>query len=272
MSNIKILWTFKKNKIHIDFVFVDLFETILKNDTHCIILDKTKMCTYVALEICNQKFAIYDYEFHWFISKFKWYPMNGYATMKIKQEVLNEFPDLPFELNQNISMDNIIKTYLLKQPKIINNKHDEFRIVLHHCNNKLRDNRTKNIMWFGKYEQKSIQSIQKIYKPPIEVRHLSMFLPKYCKWINAKKCYRIDEHPSIFYMIKTGDSKHKYIESLKGKKHTPLQKYIDVMEKYEMLEHRPFYDCNSYIDFIQKMNRLNIECINITNYVKHIFY
>jgi hypothetical protein len=243
-----------------------------------ILNDKFTNRKYVAMHIVNGKFAFYNHEFHDIIKIFKWYPNNGYASSILRQEHIDQIPDLPLEndpgrkktfktemispfaLNRQIYMHLLIKIYILGEPKILLNKHDEFRTVFHHINGWNRDNRIDNMMWIGRYEQISIFKVfGKLFKPPVEVRHLSMYLPKYVKWINAKRCYRIDEHPVIFTLVKSGESKHKYWSSLIGKKTTPIEKYLDVMQKYEQLQNTPYYQFPTYVAFLEKMEQLKLE-------------
>jgi hypothetical protein len=261
-----------------------------------VVQDKLTNRKYVVMHIINGKFAIYDYDFHDVIKIFKWYPNNGYACSILKQEHVDQLENLPaapagtkksikrrerkallqkegkdpfpFEINRPIFMHLLIKVYILNEPQVINNKHDEFRTVFHHINGWKRDNRIENIMWIGRFEQISIFKVfGKLYKPPPEVRYLNMYLPKYVQWINAKRCYRINEHPVIFQMVRLGTSKHKYIESKKGKKHTAYEKYIDVMEKYEMLQNSPYYTYPSYINFLETMEYLKLDYKTITGFV-----
>jgi hypothetical protein len=274
---------------------LESYENTDINDYY-IVIDKNTNRKYVVMHIINGKYSIYDHEYHPIISLFKWYPNNGYACSILRTEHLEKINDLPyteegvhkslkirermhlppFELNRQIFMHILIKAYILKEPKFIENKHDEFRTVFHHINGWNRDNRIENIMWIGRYEQLSIFKIGKLFKPPVEVRHLSMELPKYVKWINAKRCYRIDEHPVIFRMVKEGTSKHKYITSHIGKKTTPLQKYTDVMEKYEKLQNSPYYHFPTYINFLETMEKLKeenkeiLECIYRQKIIKVI--
>lgn len=274
-QRLKLSLSIDDEHVRVSFRMVDHYELLDKCDnndinSYYVIQDNVKDMAYVAMHIINGKFAIYDHRFHWIISRFKWYPNNGYACTVLKKEHLDEFPDLPFEVNKQMMMHMLIKVYLLKEPKIINNKHDEFRTVFHHINDRRRDNRVENLMWIGRYEQISILKKGKLYKPPVEVRHLCPELPKYCKWINAKRCYRIDEHPVIFVMVREKKSKHKYIESKKGKKHTPLEKFRDVMAKHSMLQNSPYYDNPTYIGFLEKMNRLETENREIVDFVKSV--
>lgn len=275
---IKIELSVKNDVIKLDLKILNRYEIVEICETnglnnYYILLDTIKNSKYVVMHIVNGKFAIYDYIYHNIIKEFKWYPNNGNACTILEQIHIDKYPDLLklFELKTQLMMHVLIKVYLLKEPKIITNKHDDFRIVLHHINGKCRDNRVENLMWIGKYEQLSIFKTGKLNKTPIEVRYLSEELPKYVKWINAKRCYRIDEHPVIYVMVKNKEIKHKYICSLIGKKSTALQKYNDVMKKYKVLQQTPYYDNDTYQSFLDKMNRLEKENVDIINNVKGFF-
>ena len=234
----------------------------LLNENDYLIKDLLTEKEYVAIHIINGKFSIYDYKHHDIISLFKWYPNNGYACAILKEEHLIKLPDIlgVFELNKQIHMHLLIKVYILKEPKIINNKHDDFRTVFHHINGWCRDNRESNIMWIGRYEQVSILKTGKLNRSP----YLDKELPKYVKWINAKKCYRIDEHPVI---IKSS-TPHKYIESKKGVRYSESEKYFDVIEKYNVLQNTGYYNYETYNLFLETIEKLKNENNEIMDIIK----
>jgi hypothetical protein len=230
-----------------------------------IVKDNLSNRKYVVMHIVNGKFAIYDYEHHDVISKFKWSPNNGYACCLLKQEYIDLLPDITesYEINRLIYMHLLIKEYCLKLPKE-NEKH-----ILHHINERRRDNRKENMIWISKNQQRALlKKIGKFSKPPVEIRPIMPFLPKHCKWINAKKTFWIDSHPACFLAVEKKEQKHKYIESLKGKKWTIKQKFDDFIKKWEILMQKPyggqpsFY---SYIDFIKHLELSNKDIITLVS-------
>jgi hypothetical protein len=56
--------------------------------------------------------------------------------------------------------------------------------------------------------------------------------------------------------VENKQQKHKYIESLKGKKWTIQQKFEDFVKKYEALMAKPFNGFNSYYEFIEHQAHL----------------
>jgi len=206
---------------------------------------------YVAMHIVNGKFALYDFEYHDIISKFSWFPNNGYSCTILRQEHLNMFPDLPFEVNRQMMMHLLIKEYILGEVKA-NDKQ-----VLHHINECKRDNRIANMVWVSKNQQRALLKKGKLNKAPPEVRHLATELPRNVRWINAKKEYRIDSHPVNFLMVENKEVKHKYVESLKGKKWTMLQKYEDMLKKYEvMMTTKPYGGHDNYYKFLEHKEKM----------------
>lgn len=200
---------------------------------------------YVAMHVVNGKFALYDYEFHDVISKFTWFPNNGFACTIPREDHKETFPDLPYELNRQMFMHLLIKEYLLAQNK------ENDKQVLHHINECKRDNRKENMIWVSKNQQRALLKKGKLSKAPPEVRHLSLELPRNVRWINAKKEYRIDCHPVNFLMVENKEVKHKYVESLKGKKWTMLQKYEDMLKKYEEMMRKPYGGQESYYKYLE---------------------
>jgi hypothetical protein len=93
------------------------------------------------------------------------------------------------------------------------------------------------------------------------------FLPKHCKWINAKKSFWIDSHPACFLAVENKEIKHKYIESLKGKKWTIQQKFDDFLKKYETLMSKPYGGKENYCKFLEFKNSLEISNKLIVEFV-----
>lgn len=198
---------------------------------------------YVVMHIVNGKFAIYDFEFHDVIEKFTWNPNNGYACSILRQEHVQMFPEMAtmFEVNRIIHMHALIKRYCMK----------EEGEVIHHINGRMRDNRGANLIWISQNQQRAlIKPVGKLHKPPVEFRDRMPLLPPFCKWINAKKTFRIEGHPACFAAVERGEQKHKYIESLKGNKHSLQSKFEDFVRKYEELMGRPFGGQESYVAYM----------------------
>ena len=208
---------------------------------------------YVAMHIVNGKFAIYDHEYHDVVSKFSWNPNNGYACAVLRREHLEKFPDLAdvFEIDRMLYMHALIKKYCMKQC-------DE-EGVIHHVNGRMRDNRKENLIWVSANQHRALlKPAGKLYKPPVELRGKCPVLPEFCKWINAKKAFRLEGHPACFAAVERGEIKHKYIESLKGNKHGIESKYMDFMQKYEALMGNPFGGQDSYWTYLDQKKALEI--------------
>jgi hypothetical protein len=217
---------------------------------------------YGVMHIVNGKFAIYDFEYHNIIIKFKWHPNNGYACCLLKDEHFELLPDLPFEKNKLIYMHLLIQEYCLKIEK------PDDRHVLHHINERRRDNRKQNMIWVTKNQQRALlKVIGKLAKPPVEIRPIMPYLPKHCKWINAKKSFWIDSHPACFLAVENKEIKHKYIESLKGKKWTIQQKFDDFIKKYEALMNKPYGGKENYYKFLEFKKELEISNKLIVEFV-----
>ncbi len=219
---------------------------------------------YVVMHIIKGKFAIYDYEYHDVVSKFcPYYPNNGYACSIVRQHHKDQFPDLPFEVNKMMYMHLLIKIYCLKEPTD-NEKH-----VLHHINERKRDNRRENLIWLTKNQQRALlKKIGKLYKPPVEIRPIMPELPKFCRWINAKKSFWIDSHPACFLAVENKEQKHKYIESLKGKKWTIQQKFEDFQKKYDALMAKPYGGKESfpkYLEFQEMLEKTNKQLVTLAS-------
>jgi len=219
---------------------------------------------YVVMHIIKGKFAIYDYEYHDVVSKFcPYYPNNGYVCSIVRQHHIDQFPDLPFEVNKMMYMHLLIKLYCIKEPSV-NEKH-----VLHHINERRRDNRRENLIWVSKNQQRALlKKIGKLYKPPVEIRPIMPELPKFCRWINAKKSFWIDSHPACFLAVENKEQKHKYIESLKGKKWTIQQKFEDFQKKYDALMAKPYGGQESfpkYLEFQDILDKSNKELIMLAS-------
>lgn len=225
------------------------------NNNYYIINDISAERAYVVMHIVNGKFTVYDHEFHEVISKFeRWSPNNGYACSVLKQEHVDSLPgilELGYELNKIIYMHTLIKDYCLKQPKD-NEKH-----VLHHINERRRDNRRENLLWVSRNQQRALlKKIGKLGKPPVEIRPIMPYLPKFCRWINAKKAFWISDHPANFLAVENKEQKHKYIESMKGKKHTVQQKFEDFIKKYNDLMAKPYGNQESFPAYLQFQDHL----------------
>jgi hypothetical protein len=120
------------------------------NNNYYIVQDENER-KYVVMHIINGKYCIYDYEFHDIIKVFgTWYANNGTACCILKPQHIEAIPDLPFELNKLVYMHILIKEYCLKEPKQ-NEKH-----VLHHINERRRDNRRENLIWVSKNQQRAL--------------------------------------------------------------------------------------------------------------------
>lgn len=200
---------------------------------------------YVAMHIVNGKFAIYDHEFHDVIEKFTWNPNNGYACSILRKEHLELFPDMAvmFQIDKMVYMHSLIKQYCMRQ-----NAGEQ---VIHHINGRLRDNRKDNLIWLSRNQQRALMKpVGKLYKPPVELRCVTPFLPEFCKWVNAKKAFRIEGHPACYAAVESGEQKHKYVESLKGKKHSLQSKYVDFVKKYDVLMNMPFGGKESYGEYV----------------------
>lgn len=208
---------------------------------------------YVVMHIVNGKFAIYDHEFHDVVGKFRWNPNNGYACTILRREHLESVPDLEgvFEIDRMVHMHVLIKKYCM-------NECDEEGVVVHHINGRLRDNRKENLIRLSINQHRALMkpSGVKLYKPPVELRNVAPVLPEFCKWINAKKAFRMEGHPACFAAVERGQQPHKYIESLKGKKHNLVEKYKDFMVKYDALMNEPFGGQNSYWSYLDFKNKL----------------
>lgn len=201
---------------------------------------------YVVMHVVNGKFAVYDYEFHEIVSSFRWSPNNGYACCVLRDHNFERFPDLPFEVNKICYMHVLIKEYCLKEPKE-NEKH-----VLHHVNERRRDNRKENLVWISRNQQRALlKKIGKLGKPPVEIRPIMPELPKFCRWINAKKAFWISDHPACFLAVENKEQKHKYIESKKGKKHTVMEKFEDFLQKYDAMMSKPYNGHESFYKFLE---------------------
>ena len=225
------------------------------NNNYYVVRDPSAERDFVAMHVVNGKFALYDYEFHDVISKFeRWSPNNGYACSVLKQEHVEALPgilELGYEVNKIIYMHTLIKDYCLKQPKE-NEKH-----VLHHVNEKRRDNRRDNLIWVSRNQQRALlKKIGKLAKPPVEIRPIMPYLPKFCRWINAKKAFWISDHPANFVAVENKEQKHKYIESMKGKKHTVQRKFEDFLEKYNALMANPFGGQESFPAYLRFQEHL----------------
>lgn len=226
------------------------------NNNYYIVRDVEADRNYVVMHIVNGKFTVYDYEFHDVITKFeRWSPNNGCACSVLKQEHVDALPgmlELGYEVNKMVYMHALIKDYCLKQPKE-NEKH-----VLHHINEKKRDNRRENLIWVSRNQQRALlKKIGKLAKPPVEIRPIMPYLPKFCRWINAKKAFWISDHPANFVAVENKEQKHKYIESMKGKKHTVERKFEDFLEKYSALMAKPFGGQDSYPAYLQFQEHLD---------------
>ena len=222
------------------------------NNNYYIVKDEDDR-KYVCLHVVNGKFAIYDYEHHDIISKWTWSANNGTACSVLKQEHLALYPDLPYEVNKLIYMHLLIKEYCLKQHK------ESDKDVLHHINERRRDNRHENLIWVSKNQQRALlKKIGKLAKPPVEIRPTMPFLPKFCKWINAKKAFWISDHPANFVAVENKTQNHKYIESLKGKKHTIQEKFDDFVKKYEALMSNPFGGQENFYKYLEFQEMLEI--------------
>ena len=214
------------------------------NNFYYIIEDTEVNRKYVVMHVVKGKFAIYDYEHHDVISKFTWQPCNGMAVCMLREQHLALFPDMPYQVNRLIYMHLVIKDYCMKEPKNTD-KH-----VLHHINERCRDNRRENMIWIHRNCHRALlKKIGKCWKPPVECREKMPFLPKFCRWINAKKLFRCENHPANFIAVENKQEKHKYIESLKGKKHTLQAKFEDFVQKYEALMNKPFGGQESYYKY-----------------------
>lgn len=234
------------------------------NNNYYIIKDDNK--TYVLMHIVQGKFAIYDYEYHDLILKLgPWHPNNGTACFVLRQHHIDAVPDLPYEVNKLVYMHLLIKEYCLKEQST-NEKH-----ILHHLNERKRDNRKENLIWITKNQQRALlKKVGKFYKPPVEVRNIMPELPKHCRWINAKKSFWIDSHPACFLAVENKEQKHKYIESMKGKKHTIQVKFADFMEKYNSLMCKPYGGQESYYKFIEFQRALEATNKSMSMFVSNI--
>lgn len=205
---------------------------------------------YVVMHIVNGKFAIYDFEYHDVIKKLIWNPNNGYACSILRKEHIELFPNLNmFEVGKMVYMHDLIKLYCLKE--------SGGEKVVHHINGRMRDNRKENLVWLSKNEHRALlQPARKLAKPPVEFREVMPQLPRFCKWINAKKTFRIENHPACFAAVERGEQKHKYIESLKGNKHSLQSKFDDFVKKYEELLSRPFGGQESFVKFEELQSSL----------------
>lgn len=212
---------------------------------------------YVCVHIINEKYAIYDYEVHNVISLFDWFPNNGYACSMLREEHLAQLPDFPYEVNKMIYMHSVIKEYCFN--------HTKTNEVIHHINEKRRDNRIENLIYISKNSQRALlKKIGKLNKPPSCLREHMPVLPKFCKWINAKRCFRIDSHPACFFAVENKEQKHKYIESLKGKQ-TLHEKLEDIIVKYDLLLSKPFYGFESFIKYEEFKNTMTESNTTILN-------
>lgn len=199
--------------------------------------------SYVAMHIVNGKFAVYDYEFHDVISAFVWNPNNGFACTVLRKQHLDTFPDLAavFEIDRVLYMHALIKQYCLK----------ETGEVIHHINGRMRDNRKENLIWVSANQHRALyKEVGKLHKPPFELREIAQVLPEFCKWINAKKLFRMEGHPVCFAAVERGELKHKYIESLKGKQ-SLQDKFADFMAKYAEIMAKPFGGQRNYGEYVE---------------------
>ena len=244
------------------YEIIDCNETNGHNNYY-IVQDNKMNRKYVVMHIVKGKFAIYDYEYHDVLKKWAWFPCNGAASSMLRQEHLDIFPDLPYELNKMVYMHLIIKEYCMKNIK------DNDKQVLNHINERRRDNRRENMIWVSKNQQRALlKKIGKLAKPPVEIRSQMPLLPKFCKWINAKKAFWIDSHPACFLAVENRQQGHKYIESMKGKKHTVQEKFDDFLKKYETLMAKPFGGQPSfpaYLEYLDMLEKTNKEIVTFVS-------
>jgi len=203
---------------------------------------------YVLMHIIKGKYAIYDYEFHDIIKCFKWQPNNGYACCLLKDIHFEKLPDLPFQKNKLVYMHILIQEYCLKIKSPVPSE----RYVLHHINERMRDNRKENMIWVSNNQHRALMiKIGKLYKPPAELREQMSELPPFCRWINAKKLFRIDSHPACFLAVEKNEAVHKYIDSLKSKKYTIQQKFNDFIIKWSDLMAKPYGGQDSFPKYLE---------------------
>ena len=204
--------------------------------------------SYVLLHIIKGKYAIYDYEFHDVVKCFKWQANNGYACCLLKDEHFEKLPDLPFQKNKLVYMHTLIQEYCLKIPSPVPSE----RYVLHHINERCRDNRKENMIWVSNNQHRALMiKVGKLYKPPSEIRVQMPELPPFCRWINAKKLFRIDSHPACFLAVEKNESVHKYIDSLKSKKYTIQEKFNDFIKKWYDLIDKPYGGHASFPKYLE---------------------
>jgi hypothetical protein len=76
-------------------------------------------------------------------------------------------------------------------------------------------------------------------------------LPPFCRWINAKKLFRIDSHPACFLAVEKNEAVHKYIDSLKSKKYTIQEKFNDFIKKWYDLIDKPYGGQASFPKYLE---------------------
>jgi hypothetical protein len=220
---------------------------------------------YVVMHIVKGKFAIYDYEFHAKVLDFcPFYPNDGYACMMIKQKHLDLYPEMNLQLNTLLYMHVLLMNL---DGRSETNETDK---IIHHINERRRDNRRENMIWMSKNVSIALcKKFGKANKPPMETRHICAELPPFCHWINAKKAFWIDCHPACFLAVNNREQKHKYIESIRGKKWTVEQKLTDILSKYDKLLMKPFGNQSSFHNYMNLLNTLATSHNDIIQFVQN---
>lgn len=219
-----------------------------------------KDAKFVAMHIVKEKWGIYDHQYHDVVKQFAWKSNNGYFVTRITHDNKTLFPNLPYNILQEVRLDRLIMEYLENQPcpKTLDSKKKTANYVIEHINNMSRDNRLENLRWITVRHYDDVRH-PKFYwkKVPKQLKDMGITTyPKYIKWLDKHNAFVIDDHP-----LKLLDHEHDRrnnirIFSSKAKAVTPYDKLCEIQNMLADLNKREYMGYTSFDEFCEYQNVL----------------